>query len=476
MSSAEASSSSGPRYWRGSAAEEATLHEPRAARRPVPEALLHDLWRRQQFDHDGLGTVEGEPLSISHPGLLNTDGGPDFRGARLRIAGQQWHGDVEIHPASGGWFDHAHHRDARYNAVVLHVALYADAWTGDLVRADGSPLPEVLLAPRLTTPLRELLHDFRTREEETLLCAPRWDDVPDALRGDWIATMTRERLASKTKQMADRYLSAPSLEALLQERLFAALGYAKNDAPMSDLARRLPLAYSRRFTDRRDLEALFLGTAGLLPAPADLLAADRTTADYATDLARRYQRLRRTADLPPPLERTSWRFFRLRPANFPPLRIAQAVALVAPDGLLHQDPMGQLLEAVRAEEPVLALRSALDAVPSAFWQTHFRLEKSTKPRDPSIGRRRRDTMIVNAVVPVLSLYAEQHEDHVLEEALHGLLRQVPAGSDRITRRFAKLGLRPRHAAEEQGLHHLYRTRCSQARCLSCAIGQHLLEP
>jgi hypothetical protein len=465
-----------------SRSDETLLREPAAAQRPVPEALLQDLWRRQHFDTGALHTTDGRSLTVLDPGSPNTDAGPDFREAHVRVGEHAWHGDVEIHPASSGWFDHEHHRDARYNAAVLHVTLYVDDWTGGLIREDGSPLPELVLAPHLTTPLRELLHDFRTREEETLFCAPRWDEVPEQERTRWIAEMTEERLEAKKERLVDRYFAAPDLEALLHERLFAGLGYSKNDAPMSDLARRTPPALCRRLARRadgdvRDLEALLLGSAGLLPDPEDLLDADRATADYATDLAERFEQLERAFDLPAPMESERWQFFRLRPANFPPLRIAQAVALVAPGGLLHRDPLGRLLDAVRSEHPARNLRALLEAnVPSDFWKTHFHLEKATTERDPSVGRRRIDTLIVNAAAPVLLLHAEQHDDGALRAAVRDLLHALPAGSDRVTRRFRALGTRPQDAFEAQGLHQLYRTRCTETRCLDCAVGQHLLSP
>lgn len=467
-------SSPAPAYRLEGQGTRAAVREPAEARRPVPEALLQDLWRRQHFDTTALRTTEGRLLTVLDPGRLNPDAGPDFYRAHLQIGGQPWHGDVEIHPAARGWFDHGHHRDPRYNAVVLHVSLYRGSGKSGLVREDGSPLPELVLAPRLTAPLHQLLHDFRTREEEAIFCAPRWSEVPGPLRSEWVEAMAEERFERKKERLVDRYFAVPSLEELLHERLFAGLGYAKNDVPMSDLARRLPLARCRRLTGRRDLEALLLGTAGLLPAPSDLTGADRATADYATDLVRRFERLEHACNLEAPMARTRWQFFRLRPANFPPLRIAQAAALLAPGGLLQNDPLGALLAAVRAEKPVPALHTALAAEPSDFWKTHFRLKKATKPRDPSAGQPRRNTLITNAVVPVLLLYAEQHDDRTLKEALRTVLRQLPPGSDRVTRRFKKLGTPPQDTLEAQGLHQLYRTRCSEARCLDCRIGRYLL--
>lgn len=453
---------------------EVTLHEPgRGALLRIPEALIHDLWAARRFDTTTLATTEGAPVVVLDPGTRNTDRGADFSGARLRIGETEWAGDVEIHPTSGGWFDHRHHEDPVYDRVVLHVALYADVWTGALHRTDGTAIPEVLLYPLLDAPLRQLLYQFYTRPTGTLLCADGWPRVPASLRDLWIRTLALERLRARRARLAEAFLQTPDLESLLHERLFAALGYAKNDAPMTTLAQRLPLDLVRQFDDVRDLEALHLGVAGLLPTPADLLDSDRATADYVMALRDRFERLQLHLEIPV-MERTAWRFFRLRPANFPPLRIAQAVALLRAGGLLHRDPLGILLQAMRTEDREEALRASLRAVPGPFWETHVRLEKSTKPRRPTLGRARRDALLANAVVPVLLLHAEQTGDSALETALFDVLRALPAAHDEVTRRFEALGTRPRDAFTAQGLQQLYRTRCAEARCLSCRIGQQLL--
>ncbi len=451
------------------------VHDPDAAglRPSVPEALLHDLWQHQQFDHAELNTTEGRPLRILAPARPNADGGPDFREAALRIGETQWHGDVEIHTRSAQWRAHGHHTDARYNSTVLHVALHDDDRTGRLRRADGSTLAELVLYPHLTAPLRKLLHAFRTRDRATLPCAERWDEVPAALRRSWTERLAAERMEDKKARLVDRYLARPDMDALLHERLFAGLGYAPNAEPMAELARRLPLRLARTIGDPLDIEALHLGVAGLLPAPPDLLESDRASADYAMMLRRRFDRLQAAHDLPV-MEAASWQFFRLRPANFPPLRIAQAAALLGPGGLLRRDPFGRLLAAVHDPKPVAALRRLLATAPGDFWTNHVRLERAAAERNPHIGRRRVDTLLVNAFVPVLLLHAEQQEAPGLEAALPDLLRRLPAGRDRVTRIFAGLGSKPQNAFEAQGLHQLYRTRCTEARCLTCAIGRHLL--
>ncbi|GIV61592.1 DUF2851 family protein [Rhodocaloribacter litoris] len=462
----------GPRYpfdeSRGPA-----LHEPAAARR-VPEAFVQDLWATQRFPPGTLKTTAGETVAVLDPGQPNPDGGPDFLGARLRLGGMAWAGDVEVHVTSGGWVEHRHDHDPHYNTVILHVALFSDLWTGRLHRADGTLLPELILLPHLTAPLRTLLHRFHTRPPDALPCADGWPGVPEKIKTTWIHHLARERLAGRRRRLEAAYLVRPDLEALLHERLFAALGYAPNAEPMQALARRLPLSLTRRVRDPLDLEALHFGTAGLLPDPAQLLKADRATADYVMDLRERFDRLRHTlATEVVPMDRTQWRFSRLRPANFPTLRIAQGVALLRT--LLHRDPLGILPATLREADPVAALRSLLCVRPGPFWETHVRLDRRTRPRNPALGLSRADGMIVNAVVPVLLLLAEQTGAPPLEAALVELLERLPAEDDRVVRRYAGLGTRPRNALETQGLQQLYRTRCLAGHCLTCPVGRTLIE-
>ncbi|PSQ73836.1 MAG: DUF2851 domain-containing protein, partial [Bacteroidetes bacterium QH_9_64_21] len=254
----------------------------------MPEALVHDLWSQQRFDTEDLTTTNDATVTILDPGTPNTDAGPDFRNAHVRLGDMDWRGHVEIHTTSGGWFEHEHHTDPRYDSVILHVTLHPDMWTGGLLRSDESPLPEIVLYPRLETPLRELLHAFHTRtDDDTLPCASRWDEVPDETRWDWIRQLARTRMARKRDRLP--ITKDDALETALHERLFAGLGYSKNDTPMSTLAERVPPDALRALERPRDREALLLGTAGLVPEPGDLLDADRTTADYAMDLRDRFR-------------------------------------------------------------------------------------------------------------------------------------------------------------------------------------------
>jgi hypothetical protein len=450
------------------------LHEPDARVQHVPEAVIQDIWRCLRFNHAALTTATGEAVEVWQPGTLNTDAGPDFTDARVCIDGLCWSGDVEIHRTSGEWIEHRHDEDPRYDRVVLHVTLIADRHTGELRRSDGTALPEIVLYPHLHDGLRTLLHRFYATPTPDFFCAPHWAEVPESIRRALIQSLGRERIRQRKEALAAAFLGTPELDVLLFERVLRALGYAKNAEPMEALARAVGLDRLRRLTDRRDVEALLLGTASLLPTPRDLLGADRATADYAVDLRDRFERLDAT-DPVRPLRSTMWKRARLRANSLPVRRIAQAAALVAGGGVLHRDPVPALVRAAAVDDSLAALRALFtEAEPSPFWETHLRLDRTCKPGSARIGRSHADGILLNAVLPLLLLHAEQTADTPLEARVFDLYAQLPAATDTVTRRFERHGTVPANGLEAQGLHQLYRTRCAEGRCLACPVGQHVL--
>jgi hypothetical protein len=451
---------------------EVAFHEPDLRSLP-PESLTQSIWEQGRFSRRALFTTDGQEIRVLDRGAPNRDSGPDFLDATVSIGDVRFTGDVEIHNASGQWFDHGHDRDERYNSVILHVTLHPDMWTGRLTRADGTVIPELVLYPLLEASLRSLLFDHLREERRSIPCASAWSAVPESVITGTIRSLGRERL----KQVSGariRPLTEGEIEQELYYRTMVALGYAKNSEPMLDVARRLPLRLARSI-DRGDLEAAFLGVAGLIPEPSDLLKADRDTADYAISLRDAYERLRHVHDLVA-LPKSRWQFFRLRPSNFPTVRLAQAAALVAPGGWLSGDPVSVLKRAVAEAEPVRALRNALGVSLGEFWSRHVRLDRSARSGCVEIGRDRIDQIILNAVIPPMMNIARFGQDRSLPERLIDIASALPAESTEITRLYQALGTTARDALDTQGMSHLYRTHCSRVRCLSCPIGQRILKP
>ena len=414
-----------------------------------PEALLHDLWAHGLLAARPLRTTTGASVQILHPGEANVEAGPDFINACLLIDGTRWYGSVELHVRSAEWTAHGHHRDARYNSVILHVVLEADAATGRLRRADGTLLPELVLAPYLARPLRELLYAFYRRPRLPLPCASQWHAVPDAVRTSWLEALGWQRLRQRAMYVRRRLHEAPP-DQVLYELLLTALGYAPNAEPMRMLAERLPLNVLRTLSAPEDIEAALLGTAGLLEG----LRPDRLfTAERCKMLRARFERLHLPLKVSP-LPALLWQQRGVRPANRPARRLLQAAAWLAPGGWLRCDPIAQLEAALHRPQPLTALRQLL--------------------RPPGLrvspGRQCTDILLLNAIVPLLLAYTPLHAPRLL-----ALLQALPPERNQITRRFARLGYRPPDAFFSQALHQLYRHYCQPLHCLQCAIGRYLID-
>lgn len=449
-----------------------TLHEPDARVQHVPEAVLQDLWRRLAFDWRDLTTTVGQPVQILDPGALNRDGGPDFAAAHIRLGSMEWHGDVEVHRTSGEWLWHRHHEDPAYDRVILHVTLAHDRHTGQLRRRDGSPLPEIVLLPRLTESLRSLLYHFFAHPPDAFACASVWGSVPDATRRPWLRLLGQERLRNRAEALRQEG-EATSLDEVLYRALLRALGHAPNADAMEALALRVPLHGLRDLSGYEEVEALLLGAAGLIPPVADIPSGDAATRRYTSDLAARFNRLQAEYALAP-LPNTLWQAARLRPANAPARRIAQAAAFAAPGGLLHTDPLGRLQQALQAARPLPALLELLRVEPDPYWRTHLRPEVRCRESSARVGKSRAQNLLVDAVLPTLLLAADTEGDSALAERAAALAMALSPPSDRITRQYEAVGQPPADALEAQGLHQLYRTRCTAGRCLSCTVGKWLI--
>ncbi len=438
----------------------------------MPETLVHEIWRRREFEHRHLETVSGQAVVVLDTGRHNRDAGPDFVNARIRIGATEWFGDVEIHRSSAEWLQHGHQTDARYNSVILHVVLIPDLWTGSLSRRDGTQRPEVALSSFLRRPLRGLLATIRADEGGSLPCEASWNRLPNGLVDSLMQDLGQARFARRVLSVGHQLADGDDLEQVLFVRVLAALGYAKNREPMAELARRLPLDQLRRLNTLADVEAALLGAAGLIPN--DEISGEPDDRQYVEQLRARFSILSETMNVQP-MRPEQWLFFRLRPSNFPPLRLAQAASLVARGALAGPSSVGHFRDIVlSAGRPLAALREALSISLPEFWLSHVRLERTSTHRRASLGRSRADRIILNAVLPVVAFSAGEPPNHEVLSRAREVVRAIPAEDDEVTRSYAAMGARPESAEESQGLHELSATLCSRAGCLGCRVGRFIL--
>lgn len=420
------------------------------------EAFLHFLWRWRRFDAHDLRTTDGQPLEVLHPGEWNTDSGPDFFNARIRLGDTLWAGNVEIHLQASDWLQHRHHTDPAYDNVILHVVLDEDQ---RLQRPTGEHLPCLSLRKRIPAGLLGK-YQMLTHARAWIPCAQTYRDIPPIVRHNWLDRLLIERLEQKTEALAGIVRACDhNWESAFYRLLARNFGLKINAEPFETLAQTLPLNLLTRHSDQLfQLEALLFGQAGMLE---DVDFEE----DYPEMLAKEYGFLRYKYDLKP-MPPGQWKFFRLRPSGFPTVRIAQLAAL------LYNKP--QLFSRVLETWSTAELEQLFQVEPSTYWHSHFRFDKSTTPRAKPLGREFVHLLLINTVAPFLFYYGREKGKPDLQDRSLQILDDLPAEANRVVEAWQALGETAGSAAGSQALLQLKAHYCDAGRCLECAIGTAIL--
>lgn len=422
---------------------------------PYGEDLLQFIWASRLFEHHALRTTDGRALEILKPGRIQRNSGPDLLDAQVRIDGQLWAGTVEVHLRSSEWNAHGHQFDPAYDNVVLHVVYEHDAEVRTL---SGNVLPTIELLPRVSSESIALHHGLM-RDQGFVPCAAKLDRVDKARLSPWLERVLVERLERKTIEVEKLYraLDGDAAETLYH-MLARSFGLKVNAEPFGMLAYALPLRTVQRYRDDAlRTEALLFGQAGLLQV--DFVD------EYARALQREYAVLARLHDLrPAPV--AAWKFGRMRPVNFPTIRIAQLAQVL----MRCQGALSDLLQAERVGE----IHRLLDVSASDYWTTHYQFDVPAIPKSKRLGRVGADHIIINAIVPVLFALGRIRGDQALADRAMDLLEQLPPEANTVLNGWAELDLNADTAARGQALLELKNTYCSARRCLSCGIGNQLL--
>jgi len=426
----------------------------------VTEAFLHYIWQFQYFDKSSLLTTSGEPLSVFSAGCRNPHSGPDFSQARVKLGDIEWVGSVEIHIFSSGWIHHHHNTDPAYDNVVLHVV-----WKDDLVvtRTDGSTIPTLELGVRVNDSL-VLQYGRLMRNPDVVPCSGLLPSVREIVKFAMIDRVMAERLEAKSTAVLRRLTrNNNDWEETAYQTIMKNFGFMVNGEPFLQLAQALPFRILMRHADKDfQIEALLFGQAGFLqedvPGDAYYLTLRR---EYKL-LARKYQLHERR------INRAQWRFLRLRPANFPTLRLAQSAAL------LHQrrNFFSHLTDCRSAQE----LREFFNVVQSSYWLKHYHFFKTQANEVSHLGDASVDNMIINSAVPILVAYGKSRGDDLHIERAITILQALHPESNMITRHWKELGLTVKSAFDSQALVQLNNGYCLRRRCLDCKIGASIVNP
>lgn len=421
------------------------------------EQLLHYIWKYRQYRPSGLTTTQGDTLEIIDPGLENTDAGPDFFNAKIRINGTVWAGSVEIHQKASDWLAHGHSADKAYENVILHVV---EADDGTVFRQNGEAIPQLVL------PIPEQVIDnmeWLLTRDSPVACLERLPAIDPVFRLQWMDALLAERLERKTDDIL-RWLDLYQKDwnEVFYILLCRNFGFGVNSDAFERLARSLPLkCILKQRPSASQVEALFLGQAGLLND------SNGNRHHYYRLLQQEYSFLRKKYGLEP-LEPHIFRNLRLRPDATPHIKLVELAAI----WIRHDTLFSSVLSARTPRE----LKDFFRVPASAFWDTHYNFLRPSPHRKKQLGENALNMLLINTVVPLMFAYGLYHQmDEHKARALR-LLASIPPEQNSIISLFSQVGMKPRNAGDTQALIQLKRNYCEQKKCLYCRLGFQLLKP
>ena len=435
------------------------------------EKLLQYCWKHRILPEGELRTADGESIEIVDTGLLNTDAGPDFFNARLRIGDRLLAGNVEIHVRRNDWYAHGHDRDAAYDNVILHVV---DAQSNGPADADsairtreGRILPEVKISvpEEIRANYRELLS-----EDSYPPCYKIIPNVTPLSMHSWMAALQTERLKQKTEAIAER---VSMLKGDWEHAYFITLarsyGFGSNSDALEQWARNMPMTSVAHHRDNLfQIESIFFGQAGMLNIAAvrERLQLETAADEYFQRMQSEYEYLKHKFQMTDKYA-PQWKYMRMRPQNFPTIRIAQLARLYYE----RRTSLSQLIEC----DTIDKLRKMFHCGVSDYWQTHYTFGHESQPSAKQLSAASISLLMINCAIPMIFAYGRQTGSEALCNRALDLLESLPPENNTITRMWKKVGLESRSAGDTQALIQLKKQYCDRKDCLQCRIGYEYMK-
>lgn len=420
------------------------------------EHLFQYIWQHRLWGGPGARLTDGREITVLSPGRLNHDAGPDFFNAKVVIYGTEWAGNIELHLRASDWHRHGHGQSEVYNNCILHVVAVDDAV---IQRADGSDMPQLHL-PFSKEALAS--YELLARRNSDIRCAYYIEHLTSMQLTDWLESLACERLQVKARRFTDM---VAHLNGDWQQVCFVmlarALGFGLNADPFEQLGRFIPLTVlAHHSDDLMQLQAVIFGQAGLLDSSVNIFD------EYYQTLCREYAFLSRKYSLHP-MSRSSWKFSRTRPANFPHRRMA----LLA---VLAQGGFAVLQQAVNMHQAPHRISELFDIELPEYWATHYSFTTPTTRCNTRLSAASLNLLLINFAAPLLYAYGNHIGDTRIEEAAFDLLNSLPAENNRIIRQWQAAGIEPENALHGQALIQLTNAYCTNNQCLKCRWGHRLM--
>ena len=421
------------------------------------ELMLHYVWKHKIFPLHKLTTTDGKRVEVINPGTHNTNAGPDFINALIKIDDITWSGNIELHLKSSDWNKHHHDTNPDYNSVILHVTTENDC---DIVCCNGNRPPHLILdIPDYVMQNYEQLKD----NDKIPPCSNILNDIPLITTHSWLSALFIERLEEKTHQINERRdLSDKNWEDAFFVTIARNFGFGINGNAFEKWAYSIPMnALAKHRDNLFQIEAIFFGQAGLLNNKIND-SKQKQDDEYFVRLQSEYNYLKQKFSLTP-IDPIIWRFLRLRPQNFPHIRIAQ-LAMMYHEGKLN---MSRVIEAC----DLSSLYSLIDTKVSDYWRTHYTFcssESENNHKKLSISSK--NLLVINSFIPIMFAYGEYKSDEELKEKAIKLMNEIPAENNHFIRDWKNAGIICSSAADSQALLQLTNKYCSKHDCLRCRFG------
>ncbi|MGF1556881.1 DUF2851 family protein [Paucihalobacter sp.] len=421
----------------------------------MQEDFLHFLWKHKKFDVLNIKTAKAETIQLVDVGQHNQNSGPDFFNAKLKIENQLWAGNVEIHVKSSNWYAHQHETDKAYDNVILHVVWEHDA---EVYRKDNSIIPTLLLQEFVPKNLIENYRRLFSKQQRWINCEANFAEVDNFTLINWKERLFIERLERKSQQI-ERLLndSNQHWEAVLFTMLFRNFGLKVNADAFESIAKSIDFSIVRKLqTQSEQLEALFCGQAGLLESNIEEA--------YYQNLKKAYQYLKQKFQLET-LGVVPIQFFRLRPPNFPTIRLSQLAQLYHK----HYNLFSQVISISTIEE----FYDLFSVETSEYWQTHYSFTSISKSSTKKLTKSFIDLLIINTIIPIKYCFSK-YKGNDENEIIFSLATAIKSEENSIIKKFNQLAPISQSALDSQALLQLKSHYCDANKCLQCAIGNSII--